>query len=1061
MTRPANVPARPLVADRPQQRSFADDTPHAYTVEVAAGDLLRVTAEQLGADVKVHLFAPDGRQVMVMDSPTGTEGPETASAVAETAGTWRVEVHPFDHGPGADYEIRIDDLRPAGAADRQRVAAEQAFAAGEELRRDDDFASALERFRSALQGWQAVGERTGEGYALQRMGWMEIRLGEREQGISHLRQAVGRLQEIGDEDQELTGLNLLATGLRRERMLKDALRVHARAVTLARRLGDDAILAESLLSQGDTLRWAGRTHDAIDGYREAMELFETLGAARRRASVLVRLGEVYLTVNRLDEATALLERATESARTVGWQGGEIAAEELLGRVYYRQERLEEAEESLERVLTLAHEMEDRSREALARSSLGTLRLKLGQVEQAERHFETARDLFRELEDRQGEAMMLHKLGRLRFQEGALDEALELHETAAEVFKRAGDRQGVASTRYGAARILHDQGRYRRAHELLRSIIRSAEELRTESASHDLRTSYVDSKHHYWELHIDTLMHLRDEEQNESYDYEALAASERWRARSLVEMLFEAGLDDESGLDEAVRLRYRNLQDELSAVAAQRMEVLDEDAGEQLHALDREQMRLLMELDHVRAEMRRSSRLHRQLDPLSDDAAGSAARLPQIQQNMLDGRTLAVVYSLGDERSFGWTVTQRQVLGHVLPGRQEIEGLADRVRQLLVSAAASNAEQRREVSALLSQRILAPLFYGLADAGRFQRLVVVADGSLLYVPFAALPMPKEADSEENRTDTLLVQRFEEIVNLPSLSVLLPLRNMTYERQLAARSVVALADPVFQPDDPRLAASDTGEAVVSEATDALTRSLRNLGRKSLQRLPGTRQEAEAILEMAPRDGLGVFGFDANRELVTGERLRSYRILHFATHGLVNSEHPELSGLALSMFDEEGEPVDGFLRLHELYGLRLPAELVVLSACDTGLGQELRGEGLVGLARGFMFAGSPRVVVSLWEVGDEDTAELMRRFYEQLLEHKRRPSLALRLAQSSMLEDEASASPHRWAGFVFLGDWKLSTELGSGTGPPDDSIEGKQSGVEPDQTETETSDDLPGRQ
>ena len=193
-------------------------------------------------------------------------------------------------------------------------------------------------------------------------------------------------------------------------------------------------------------------------------------------------------------------------------------------------------------------------------------------------------------------------------------------------------------------------------------------------------------------------------------------------------------------------------------------------------------------------------------------------------------------------------------------------------------------------------------------------------------------------------------------------------------------------------------------------------------NISRLPFTRREAAAILAAAPAGaGIQSLDFRASRATATNSELSQYRIVHFATHGLLNSERPELSGIILSLVDENGRPQDGFLRLHEIYNLSLNAELVVLSACQTGLGKEIKGEGLIGLTRGFMYAGSPRVVASLWKVDDVATAELMQRFYRHMLTNKRRPAAALRAAQVEMRRQPRWQSPYYWAAFQLQGEWR----------------------------------------
>src|SRR5262249_46051516 len=254
------------------------------------------------------------------------------------------------------------------------------------------------------------------------------------------------------------------------------------------------------------------------------------------------------------------------------------------------------------------------------------------------------------------------------------------------------------------------------------------------------------------------------------------------------------------------------------------------------------------------------------------------------------------------------------------------------------------------------------------------LVVVAPGALSYLPFAALPAPEDKKRPAGDYEPLIEKH--EVVNVPSASVLSIIRREMAGRQRATKSVAVLADPVFEASDPRLApaknGNSSGEPPAAPAADAelseLTRAIRTMNfsdaRAGFTRLPFSRQEAEGIIALTQEGtGLKATDFSASRDLATSRELNQYRFLLFATHGLLNSERPELSGLVFSLVNQDGKPQDGFLRLHEIYNLQLNADLVVLSACETGLGKEIKGEGLIGLTRGFMYAGAPRVVASLW--------------------------------------------------------------------------------------------------
>ena len=319
---------------------------------------------------------------------------------------------------------------------------------------------------------------------------------------------------------------------------------------------------------------------------------------------------------------------------------------------------------------------------------------------------------------------------------------------------------------------------------------------------------------------------------------------------------------------------------------------------------------------------------------------------------------------------------------------------------------------------------------LAGRLKSQRLVIVADGALQYIPFSALPAPGGGSAAP------LITRHE-IVSLPSASTLAVQRRELASRPPAPGGIAILANPVFSEKDARVLAL-TQKKPAPPTNNALpeqllaSRSIEHLSEKEtgpdgvrklvIPALPFTKTEAEQILAIAPdKANLAALDFKANRAAALDPALSRYRYVHFATHGYLDSERPGLSALLLSMIDENGAQQNGFLRANEIYNLKLGADLVVLSACQTGLGKEIKGEGLVGLTRGFMYAGAPRVVVSLWNVNDRATAELMSRFYRNMLREKQRPAAALRAAQIEMAKSAQWRSPYFWAAFGLQGEWR----------------------------------------
>jgi CHAT domain-containing protein len=426
----------------------------------------------------------------------------------------------------------------------------------------------------------------------------------------------------------------------------------------------------------------------------------------------------------------------------------------------------------------------------------------------------------------------------------------------------------------------------------------------------------------------------------------------------------------------------------------------------------------------------------------------------------------VEYALGEKRSYVWVVSPDSVKGFELPGRNEIEVAANRLVNALTARSRylenENPQQRllrvskaeadySEASAALSKLVIDPIQSLL---GR-KRLVVVADGALQFVPFSALLIPKsspvaQGTSANGRRSAPASTRVanapliseHDIVTLPSASVLALQRRELGKRKPAPLAVAILADPVFHADDERITRSKKANGgngsiakhpqtpMINTPVSApasmsgrypLSDALRSIGMKEISWLPFSRQEAEAIMKVAPKgETFAALDFKASRETANSPALAQYRILHIATHGVMDIEHPELSGIVLSMVDDKGRPLDGYLRLHEIYGLNLPAELVVLSACQTGVGKQIKGEGLIALTRGFMYAGAKSVVASYWKVDDKASSELMAEFYKQMFVNKLKPAAALRAAQIKISQEKRWASPHYWAGFFLQGEW-----------------------------------------
>lgn len=533
--------------------------------------------------------------------------------------------------------------------------------------------------------------------------------------------------------------------------------------------------------------------------------------------------------------------------------------------------------------------------------------------------------------------------------------------------------------------------------------------------------------------------------------------ERSRARSLLEMLATAHINVQAGAEPGLIEREHRLQADLNAKSDRRIRLMGETHDEkQLKEVEKEIADLLAQYQDIESQIRATSPAYAALTQPQPLTA------KEVQSQLLDENTLLLEYSLGEERSYVFAVTPDALQAFELPKRAVVERASRRVYSLMTARnitlkgetevqkqlrIAQAERQYPQAAATLSRMILGPVAAQLQS----KRLLIVSDGALAYIPFSVLPEPRNANAASAfatlTTPTPLMVNHE-IVNLPSASVLAVLRQQELGRKPAPKAVAVLADPVFDSHDSRLssklgatplrgisqtrgarAPSLMGDPLLDPPSSIglLTRSavdvgLSRNGALSLPRLRFSRREAEEIMAVTPQgEGKEAVDFEASRATATSVELSQYRIVHFATHGLLDSVHPELSGLVFSMVDKNGRPQNGFLELQDIYNLSLPADLVVLSACETGLGKEISGEGLVGLTRGFMYAGASRVMASLWKVSDAGTAALMAEFYRAMEKDSLPPAAALRAAQIKMWQQKRWRNPYYWAAFQLQGEWK----------------------------------------
>jgi CHAT domain-containing protein len=594
-----------------------------------------------------------------------------------------------------------------------------------------------------------------------------------------------------------------------------------------------------------------------------------------------------------------------------------------------------------------------------------------------------------------------RLGRMDLDDGRLDEAGARFETMLEIAVQRRNPPCEAEARAGLADVAARRGDLESADSNARRVVEFAEGFREAAVSLESRSLGFGALAPAYERAIDISMR-RAGQGDPTATARALAFSEQALARGLLDRVLEARLGSRARVPAALAAERQKVRERWRASLAGLQVAMRTRPGAP------ETKALIDETEALSVQLRDVDERIDAADPRHARFLGSHAASVDAIQALLEDDTLLLEYALGDERSYLWVVSRSDIRSFTLPPRATIEALARRVhdgfaRSPEATLGQSGEDDRRALTRLLIEPAASLL--------QRKRLVVVLPGALSLVPFSALPEPSDASNR------LPIIARHEIIQVPSATILGAMRGLTSGRARPSKTLAIFADPVFDATDPRLRsvpASPRRQRTPSPST-------RRSPGVPLTRLPFSRNEAEAIAALAPASVSTFLGLDATRERVLEGALADYRFIHFATHGIVNQDVPSLSSLVLSLVDRTGRPRDGLVMLADIYDMTLNADVVVLSGCQTALGKNVRGEGPIGLARAFMFAGVPRVVASLWPVDDLATSELMKRFYRSMLRDGLPAAAALRVAQRDLAANRRWASPYFWAPFVLQGDWR----------------------------------------
>lgn len=1055
-----------------------------YSAQLAAGEQVQLPL-RLAADTYLELSIEGSVQVTVQ----GPRGEDAYIYPRRGATQQLLWIEPSPASPrevlisglqdGA-FELKVSSRHSAAAVDRARLLAYSSYVEGRRLaatKKRDSIERALQLFTESLEAWRLIGEDVGLASTRHNRGSALVALGRFDEALAAYDAALEDWRRAGHVGGQVDSLRALGTAYFSSGRPEAAVEPFHRALTLKPALRQELALRQGL---GAVYRSLGQPREALLHLGRAQEISSQPQSGVRPAAralllnsvglLYLDLGEAQRAVDALDEALALAQQAENRRLEAATVNNLASADWALGE---RQRARQRYETSLE----LHRELADDEGETRALNNLGWVSFRLGQYAEAQKAFEQTLQRARQEGHQRLVAVALDNLAQVDLAQvdlaqaeltsDRLDSASARLQQALPLRRATYDRLGEVRTLTGLAQVEQRKENWQSALNTVGEALEILESMRAALPDPDLRSTYIADHRQVYELQVELMLEMHRREPGRGLDVRAFEAAERARARSLLELLSEARIEVEAGIAPHLKAEEQRLSAALSDIQHELMglrakpaasDVGNGDTGE-LDANERNtgedgrddgshRDRLRERWLETREQLELLERRVRLEHPRYADL--QYPRPPSLEevQSLLSTGTALLEYSLGERRSYLFCITAESFEVFPLPPADEIaaevrrlrQGLEQPSRRALIPALAAGYE--------LFSQLVEPAMPTLQDQG-IDHLVISPDQVLHYLTFEALISQPPRGSRQLADESWLLRDFA-ISYTPSASILVSLADEPSEpvpTRAEGPVLVAFADPeVPQPEGAHSGAAEdttdsesTRERAPSARRQAIPQDpalqLPAAGNWAPPPLPYSRREAQEIAAIFPPQETQLFLADQAREDIAKQNpaVLGAQRLHFATHAVTSHRQPRYSGLVLSLPGQEGE--DGLLQVYEIFNLRLRADLVTLSACETGLGREVGGEGLLGLTQAFFYSGASNLVVSLWRVADRSTAELMVDFYRAQLgadEEVPLPSdtgrlaRALQQAKLEQLQHPDFAHPFHWAPFILIGRAPSSGDL-----------------------------------
>ncbi len=864
-----------------------------------------------------------------------------------------------------------------------------------------DYQKAIAAFNHLAELYRSLGDKDGHGIVLANLGDTYQLMGEYDRAMSFYEQALPLLRESHDRRNEAATIDAMAATKGNQGLYDESFKLNQMALQIYRETGDRGGESNVLGNIGENHLERGNYWEGLKYLTEALAISTALKEKYKQQIQLGAIGNAYYFLGDYDRAAEALRRSQHLAHEIGDVSSEAIRIGDLGAVQRAWGKNDSAMQSFQQALAICDTLDDKRGQATYSADIGVMHTLAKNYKQAFPYFDRALKLNQEIGNKLGEGETTNYLGELYLQTRDYARAKQAHQTALTIGNSLHAAKVIWEARYGLAQVAAHEGKFAEAKTWYEQAITGIEATRARLPLAEHKAYFLAGRDQIYKSLIHLLGQKYRQQPQAGFAAEAFLYTEKAKARALLDLLAEANVQLRSKLPARFQQRQEAYEQKVAALQTRLQDAaLAENTRQALHAELDEAEKAQQDLI---VEIRRSNPAYAQLN------YPEAVTLSAVRRNNLAEGELMLAYALGEEGSYLWAITKQQNSFAPLPPAAEITPAVEGYVALLKDSK-NIGISHRERGQQLFDLVMKPAASLVQKA---RKIIVIADGALQNLPFEALMLP-----EPKGESKYLIQQAE-IVYAPSATVLALLQaNVRAPVPRAKAALLAFADPVFGKEGANAAPLSKRGNADSLAEDFSLRGWYAERGKALQRLPYTAMEADSIAQFFPANLKTIYRRqEATEENFKRENLPRYAFVHFATHGLLDQQHPSRSSLVLTLDSDPAE--DGFVQISEIFNLRLAADLVVLSACESAGGKRLPGEGLLGMTRAFMYAGAPAVLGSLWSVNDRATAKLMARFYRYLHAGKN-IGAALQQAKIDMIQDQVPSHrhPYYWAAFILMG-------------------------------------------